>query len=278
MRDGTVQTHTGYGSPHMLYVEGPIDPEVCVLSAKAADGSLLGALVNFACHPTHHGDDQFLSAGFPGVLAREMKDRGCPVTLFLNGAAGNLSPGNPVTNAPDGMEEIGVALADAVGRALKVTSYQEEMRLGSRLQALSLPYRVATEEQIRGTVRGAQRFIDPAIYDRFIPALLDEMEKTGRQQAEVQVFFFDDHAFAAFPGEYFAQLGMSVKERAYPRRVHIVGFTNGYVGYVPHRGAFERGGYETTFGWGSRLAPEAGDLLADAALDLLGQGPRQDRS
>ena len=36
--------------------------------------------------------------------------------------------------------------------------------------------------------------------------------------------------------------------------------------------AFERGGYETTFALSSRLAPEAGDILADAAISLIRQG------
>ena len=49
----------------------------------------------------------------------------------------------------------------------------------------------------------------------------------------------------------------------------MVGHANGMVGYVPHRDAFLRGGYETTFAPTSRLAPEAGDLLADGAIELI---------
>ena len=49
----------------------------------------------------------------------------------------------------------------------------------------------------------------------------------------------------------------------------MVGYANGMVGYVPHKEAFARGGYETTFGYRSKLAPEAGDLLADAAITLV---------
>ena len=49
----------------------------------------------------------------------------------------------------------------------------------------------------------------------------------------------------------------------------IVGTSNGIVGYVPHREAFPRGGYETTFLGTSKMAPEAGDLLVDAAVQLI---------
>jgi len=47
------------------------------------------------------------------------------------------------------------------------------------------------------------------------------------------------------------------------------------VGYVPHRQAFDRGGYETTFAASSRMAPEAGDILADAAIELIRQEGRE---
>jgi len=45
--------------------------------------------------------------------------------------------------------------------------------------------------------------------------------------------------------------------------------SNGMVGYVPTKDALKRGGYETTFGFGYKLAPEAGDMLADAAIELV---------
>ena len=41
------------------------------------------------------------------------------------------------------------------------------------------------------------------------------------------------------------------------------------IGYVPTKDAFTRGGYETTLGPPSRMAPETGDLLADSAIDMI---------
>ena len=46
---------------------------------------------------------------------------------------------------------------------------------------------------------------------------------------------------------------------------------NVMVGYTPTREAFERGGYETAFGPTSHLAPEAGDLLAESAIEFIRQ-------
>jgi len=85
----------------------------------------------------------------------------------------------------------------------------------------------------------------------------------------VQVLTLNDVALAGIAGEYFVELGLRIKQRCWPRRALLVSCANGRLGYIPTRDAFQRGGYETTFGPSSCLAPDAGDLLAQAAIDLI---------
>lgn len=277
MRDGTVRTHGSFADTESLYVEGPIDPEVAVLAARrAGGGQLLGALVNFACHPAHHGPDGALSAGYPGVLAAQMKARGCPVTCFLLGAAGNIACPDPVAGGEKSMEAVGGLLAGDVAAAIERMEFAAEARLGCRSETIQLPFRQVTDEQVRGTVRGAQRFVDPAIYDEVIPAEVERIGRLGTETAEVQVLFVNDVAFAAVGAEYFVEFGLSIKESVYPVKALVVSCANGRLGYVPTREAFRRGGYETTFGPSSCLGPEAGDMLADTAVELIARGaPRR---
>ncbi len=61
-----------------------------MLGARGRGGSMLGCLINYACHPTHHGGTDEFSAGFPGVMRKELKAGGCPFPLYLNGAYGNV--------------------------------------------------------------------------------------------------------------------------------------------------------------------------------------------
>jgi len=75
--------------------------------------------------------------------------------------------------------------------------------------------------------------------------------------------------YAAIPAEYFVQLGLRIKAESHPRHALVVSCANGRVCYVPHREVFLRGGYETTFTESAALAPEAGDMLADAAVGLI---------
>jgi hypothetical protein len=148
-------------------------------------------------------------------------------------------------------------------------TWRSEPKLSVRATQLELPFRCVSEAEIKGTIRGAQRFIDPALYDKNMPAVLAQMKQRGVQKCEVQALFLDEYAFAGIPAEFFVELGLQIKERAHPRHALIFGLANGMVGYVPTAEAFTRGGYETTFcGW-SKLAPEAGGMLVEAATTII---------
>ena len=270
MRDGTVCTHGRFTDPNALFLEGPIDPEVAVAVFRRPGGALLGALVNYACHPTHHGAGTGLSAGYPGVLAREMKAAGCPVTLFLNGASGNVHTADPTRGGADmPMETAGRLLAETVQAVIDRVEYTSSLELACAATQIDLPYRRVTEAEIKGEVKGAQRFVDSAIYDREMPELVARIRAKGYETVEVQVLWLGERAYVSMPGELFVQLGLRIKEEAYPVRAVVVGYANGAVGYLPHAEAFRRGGYETTFCGASRMAPEAGEMLVEAALRLI---------
>jgi neutral ceramidase len=97
-RDGTVRTHGALQDRGALWIEGPIDPEISIFVACGSTGEPMGCIVCYACHPTDHGDDDVFSAGFPGVLAGELREHGIPVTLYFNGAQGNVHPMDPSRN------------------------------------------------------------------------------------------------------------------------------------------------------------------------------------
>ena len=90
MRDGSVRTHGTFDDLDALYLEGPIDPEVAVLGVRDLEGNLQGAVVNFGCHPTHHGGDTAFDAGFPGVLASTLAHLGPAASLAIDNRGGRL--------------------------------------------------------------------------------------------------------------------------------------------------------------------------------------------
>ena len=76
---------------------------------------------------------------------------------------------------------------------------------------------------------------------------------------------------ASMPGEIFMELGQRIKEAFPSRPVLVAGYTNGSVGYIPTREAFEEQGYEVTVAQRARLIPiaeDGGEVLTDQAISL----------
>ena len=269
MRDGTVRTHGSFSDPMALGFEGPIDPEVGLLVFRGPDMAIKGAMLNFACHPTHHGGDPFFSAGYPGVVATELKKRGIPIALFLQGAAGNISYDEPRGGPVKTKEQIGTILADDALKSLKKVKWEIPSSATSQSKTIAIPYRNVDEDDIQGKKPGTQRFGEAGYYERKIPPLVAMIKAKKEEPSEVQVIRLGSVALASQPSESFVEHGLRIKEATWPTRTFVVGYANGMLGYLPHEAAFRRGGYECSFGPPSQMAPEAGRLLADTAIELI---------
>lgn len=277
MRDGTVKTHGTFKDSNALYIEGPVDPEVGVLAAKSSEGRVLGCLLNYAAHPTHHGGNHVISAGYPGVISRLLKERGYGICLYLNGASGNIHTMDHRTRVDTTMDQAGTFLAETATKVLDSMAWSENWPLASESRTLQLPYREITDEEICGKSFGAQRFVDSTIYDVANPELVARIRQRKVQPVEIQAIHIGDVSFVGVPAEYFVEYGLQLKLAARPKRAYVVGQANGMIGYVPTREAFRRGGYETTFGPPSRMAPEVGEMILDAAIELTCHQKQQGR-
>ena len=270
MRDGTVKCQASFAdNPDALYMEGPADPEVAVVIVREKNGKILGALVNFACHPTHHGGTNEISAGFPGVLAAKMREWGCPVTLFLNGAYGNVITGDFQNDISLSKEQAGERLGADVKKAFEQMTFRTDFSVAAASRTIKLPFRNITDDEFHGRVRGAQRFRSDELYEKDIDVVKAKITKHGTQPAEVQVIRLGPWHFAGIPAEYFVEHQLRIKTETFPKRSFVVGGANGMIGYVPTKDAFTRGGYETTLGPPSHMAPETGGMLADTAIKLI---------
>jgi hypothetical protein len=270
MRDGTTKCQVSFiSNPDALYVEGPVDPEVAVVLVKNKSGKMIGSIVNFACHPTHHGGTDEISAGFPGVLAGKMKEWGCPVSLFLNGAYGNVITTDFQHGVSLSKEQAGERLFTDVKKVSEHMAFLSDFSVASNSSTMKLPFRDVTDEEYHGRVRGAQRFRGDELYEKEIDLIKNRIAKYGSQMAELQVIRLGDWYFAGIPAEYFVEHQLRIKTGTFPKRSFVVGGANGMIGYVPTKAAFSRGGYETTLGPPSRMAPETGDLLAETTIDMI---------
>jgi len=288
-RNGTVisEPDLGGGNGDLLYNEGIIDPTLGVLLVRSPAGRPLGGLVNFACHACHHMGR--ISAGYPGVLRRKLQatwGRGS-VAVFLNGACGNVIHCNFADPAGKrDMETVGGVLADDVIRMAPSCEYSGRATLDARSVQVPVKYReiAGLEENLRHlerfNVMGA--LIRKGWYVHSLAVLKALRARADHEDAEVQVFRIGRVFLGAVPAEYFAQHALRIKEQSPAAATWVVSLANGWLGYIPHRAAFERrGGHESTWALWSKMAPEAGDQLADAVLEgvreLARRAPEEER-
>jgi neutral ceramidase len=86
---------------------------------------------------------------------------------------------------------------------------------------------------------------------------------------EIQVLRIGDTAIVGLPGEPFVegQLAIKIESPAYP--TYVAHCTTQYVGYLPTREAFQRGGHEVNLSYWAKVGPEALDLVVENAVGLI---------
>lgn len=268
-----------------LRVEGPTDPSVDVLSAKRIDGTTLGIAVNYANHLDVPTGARY-SADYPGVLRDALHDRvaGRPVTIFLNGACGNLEHIDPLDPealetrdryddraGPQKMEELGLALANAALEALRNDEPLVQSQPPHVLSdVLHLPVR-AVDPPLLDWAHQILGSGDATLHERIFAneTVLVNGKHGQTVPFEVNAFRLGELAIVGLPAEVFVELGLEIKTRSPFTTTMIVELANGWVGYLPTERAFEAGGYEVRTCRSSQLEPDAARRIVDAAVALL---------
>ena len=151
MKDGSMKTNPGVGNPNIDRPTTEPDCEVRVIVSKDAAGKPTGALVNFADHPAIVARE-ITSADYIGALSVRMKELYGPsfVTVFLNGACGNINHVNPFDREsvrPGVHIALGRALADKAALVIDKAETLPE-NLACAFSTVNLRLRKPTTEQV----------------------------------------------------------------------------------------------------------------------------------
>lgn len=300
---GEVGTHGWAWLDDFERMEGSPDENVWVLVARREDGTVIGGLAGFACHPTAMAHDPVYSADYPGVLVETLEARHGGVFAFLLGAAGDTSTPDPTSRDEESgfgeahTQAMGAALADAVDEALARGERVDGTPIHSAVDLVDIPQRQPTPEQVelaRWYLREAPPDLDELAFTRRLYGhdyTFRDGKQTGNarhagellkmwewqqgpdaqlvERLELQVIRLGDVAIVALPVEVFTELGERIKAASPFRHTCIATLANGWHGYVPTLEAFSRGGYEPRFAFPSRLAEDAGEQLVEAAIEAL---------
>ncbi len=300
---GFNSSYIGDVSFNRVVKDGPIDPEVAVLTFKVKGGGCLATLFNFSCHPvtvdvrTEGGLS--ISADWPGYAMRMVEERIGGTAFFLQGTCGDIDPiGCWGMRSFDLAEEIGGRVFEKVVEAYERTSYMKNPVMNIVGSHIKLPLQNLTLEDILKDLLGAikQQEEDDLPLEKVKSNLrfyrewaADMMEKISRGlpsyiEAEVHVLRIGDAAVTFLPGEVFVEIGLKIKERSPFKDNMVVGYSGPYVGYIPTSGDYEGEGYSGFGGYAANTAPkmfgyppftpDVGDVLLEHSLRLLEEAYR----
>lgn len=275
----------------------PHDDSVGVLTLRSAEtGTVRAVLWDAATHPTVFGPGNLLlSADWPGAARRAIRSAlaagaaahdpdAAPVVLFLQGAAGDVS--TRFTRQGHGTAEVArlgeLAAAAAIGAIDQPSRLlAPSIRRASRMLELErrpLPSRADAEHELAGTVAALAELAHLPRTDPRVRLAQSRVEG-ARVQCELvaahppptvglalSVTAIDDVAWVHVPGELFSSIGERLRRRSPFPVTRVIGYADGYLGYLVDEAAFADKSYEALAG---SLTPEAGDRIVDAAHDIL---------
>jgi hypothetical protein len=300
MKDGSVVFNPMFLNADIVRPAGPIDADVgFVLFNDAASGKSTTAFINFPLHPdivkeygavyqqAGTGSRNSVSADYPYWIETALrKDFGNTFnSMFFLGCCGNINHWNfskpgPQSGHKTKSKEVGDSLYNSIRRALPLAR-EETPSLASRSRVLKVPLQSITADDVAwakaldvSSLSGnseepaeRKKFLDNVKRTRIL--FLDELKQKGivSLPLDVQVFRLSDNtAIVTLPGEFFVEFGLMIKNLSPFDNTIIVEMANNGVNYVPTKKAFLQGGYEVE---NSRLAPGGGEMLAEAAVQML---------
>lgn len=255
---------------------GPVDPDLglLVFDSNGARPAPIASYANFAMHPTSVGGGLKISADYPGVLAKLLRERHGPemVAIFANGCCGNLNHRDYLSEKPQRTTlQLGTALADVATQSWLRLEPMKTYAPRARSITVKLQRRQVSEAEAAKAKDMANRMLTENLGTVPMAEAVCILETIAKQdvplEAEVQVIAFsDDLAIVALPGEIFVELGLAIKAASPFKRTFIAELANGSIGYVPNREAYPQGNYEVV---SARGAEGSGERLVEGAVKLL---------
>lgn len=287
-----VWMNPGNQNPKVEKPAGPIDPEVCLVAARAkSDGRPLGVLANYSLH--YVGGLPAISADYYGVFARVLGERlhagdarytGKPafVGIMSNGTSGNINNINFAAPRPqrapgEQIKIVANSVADAAMRAWARLDWKSHVPLASADRDIPLGVRKATPaelERARRLVETTPRDPDGQFSDRKATyareaLLLDKFP--DRVPVKLQAHRIGGLTIAAAPCEIFVEIGLDLKAHQPLEQHFTISLANGYNGYLPTPEHHAFGGYETWRARSSYLEVDASTKITRTLKELLAE-------
>lgn len=284
MEDGRVEVRYGRDVPAELVAlpDGLIDPNVECLWFENESGQLKYTIMNYACHGTSYNQYSEICWDYMGFARSIVEDKTGAQAMFLQGCAGNMSPGKYTVHEPlEDAELLGSRLADAVMQSYsdaKTVAADEIVVLNREiiLKGRTTLNKDELEEKLHNelaNVKQQQKEGSGEPYGVMVISYLERYLMLDRYPdlnipSEIGMIKIGDLHMFFFPGECFIQYALEIKEKLKGKPALIMSYTDCTLQYVPNSEAYEaRGGYETDTDW-CYSEKGNGEKIVDEALKM----------
>lgn len=257
------------------YAPALYDPRMGVIQAVAADGNVIGTLVNYALHPEVLGSEVgILSPDAIGPLCERLEERTGGVALFMNGAQGGMvtadnrdlnDPRDPVKAVWNDLRtwdeclRIGHLMADEALRIIQDRPLQADPSVVCQTAKVRFP----VESPVMWAVVVGSPLKYPHEPDH---AIVSQINLVNLGNAQI----------LTIPGEALPNIGFYLKRKMQGEHQFLFGLTNDAFGYILTKvdyAGFERYNYVSRVSLGEMT----GEILIENALRMVASAPQPDR-
>jgi hypothetical protein len=263
-------------------LDGPVDTGIPILRFESVEGSTIGILVSYACHPVVLGADNLSWTGDYPHFVRKKLETTFPgaIAIFATGCAGDVNTGHS-------------AAASLSLLATPERSFAKAKEIGFGIANSVIDARLT---DVSGNVGHSEVFADICFEQREqeAPDILAKSwrlaakdtssleviwanwaeKHMGRDlsplKARITALKWGSVGIIALPGEIFAETALEIREKlAQKDPLFILAYADDNPGYIPPESDYLRGGYEIDeahrfYGLGATIAPKTAEHLAEA--------------
>jgi hypothetical protein len=204
--------------------DGPCDHDVSVVRVDDADSNPMAVFVNWPCHGTVNGQDNYyITADWPGSAARYVeKQMGQQIIVPVTaGASGDINPIYGPNTSFEDIDAIGMLVGEEVVRVAKeIKTYPGAVSAGQM------------SVTAKGKLPSASRFPN----EKLMPG--------PDREIRLSILKIGNIIFSGVSGELMTEIGMQVKKASPYTNTIIITHCNGSSGYLCTDAAFPLGGYE----------------------------------
>lgn len=234
---------------------GPYDPEMTAIRLVDGSAKTIANIIHYGAHPTATGATGDITRDWPGVMIDRSEALFGGITLFLNGAVGDVGPrlsNGRTTGDLAQMLEVGNRAAYDAVRVLRSIREYRELDLEILTDRIRLPYQpLPTREQARENLAQAEANKDQiglgmATYSYWQRVIQEYEQNSVREEKVIEqtLVRLGPIVLVPFTGEPFAEIVLRLRKHSPFRYTLPLSTTNGCDGYFVTRDSLHRRGYE----------------------------------